>query len=75
MQKCYECLRLKAWLQESGRDYLAATNRYNTVRLAGLDFWASEVLRAAKSTNDAAQKQFDEHAQQHAQVTRMAAGA
>ena len=75
VQKCSECLRLKSWLQESGLDYLAATNRYNTVRLTGLDSWASEVLRTAKSTNDAAQRQFDEHTHQHAQETSMTAGA
>ena len=75
MQKCDECQRLKVWLQESGRDYLAATNRYNTVRPTALGSWASEVLRAAKSTHDAVQRQFDEHVQEHAQEARMAAGA
>jgi hypothetical protein len=77
VQNCNECLRLEDLLQESGLDYLAAANRYNTWLLTGLDTtWAWEVLRTAKVANDERQRQFDEHAGNHARpALRMAAGA
>lgn len=76
MQECDECLRLEGRLQESGLDYLAAANRYNTWRSAGLDLaWAAETLRTAKIANDVAQRQFDEHVEKHARPARMAVGA
>jgi len=31
MQNCFECNRLRCLLDESGFDYLTATNRYNTL--------------------------------------------
>ncbi len=76
MQNCDECHRLEALLQESGLDYLAAANRYNTWLLTGLDKApAGEALRTAKIANAERQRQFDEHAQEHARpALRMAAG-
>jgi len=77
VQKCDECHRLEALLQESGFDYLAAANRYNTWLLTGFDKeWAWEALRTAKIANDERQRQFDEHAEKHARpALRMGVGA
>jgi len=77
VQNCDECLRLEALLQESVLDYLAAANRYNTWLLTGFDTAsAGEALRTAKIVNAERQRQFDEHAGNHAQpALRMAAGA
>jgi hypothetical protein len=77
VQNCDECLRLAVLLQESGLDYLVATNRYNTWLLTGLDkAWAGDALRTAKIANAERQKQFDEHVEKHARPElRMAAGA
>ena len=67
MQKCDECHRLEALLQESGFDYLAAANRNNTWLLTGLDkAWAWETLRTAKIANAEWQRKFDEHVKMHA---------
>jgi hypothetical protein len=66
VQKCNECRRLEGLLQESDRDYLAATNRYNTLLLTGLEkSWAGQALRTAKMANDERQRQFDEHVKMH----------
>jgi hypothetical protein len=77
VEKCDECHRLEALLQESNLDYLAAANRYNTWRLTGLDTtWAWEVLRTAEIVNAERQRQLDQHAGNHARpALRMAAGA
>lgn len=76
MQKCDECLRLEALLQESGRDHLAAANRYNTLLGTDVDHsWAAEALRTAKAAHDAALRRLDEHVEKHGQPARMAAGA
>lgn len=77
MQNCDECLRMQVLLQESGLDYLAAVNRYNTLLLTSLDnSWAAAAVRAAKIANDERQRQFNQHAEKHAQPARpMAAGA
>lgn len=77
VENCDECVRLDAVLQESDRDYLVAANRYNTWVLTGLDTtWAWEVLLTAKTVNAERQRQFDEHAGNHARpALRMAAGA
>ena len=77
VQNCDECHRLEVLLQESGLDYLAATNRYNTLILTGRDTsWAREVLRRAKIASDERQRQFDKHVEKHARpALQMAAGA
>jgi hypothetical protein len=76
MQSCHECLRLEALLQQSGLDYLAAANRYNTLQSTRFDnSWAANALRTAKLANDEWQMQFGEHVKGHAQPGRvMAAG-
>jgi len=76
VQNCDECLRLEALLQESVLDYLAAANRYNTWLPTGLyKASAGEALRTAKIANAERQRQFDEHAEEHARpALRMAAG-
>jgi len=76
VQKCDECHRLEALLQESSLDYLAAANRYNTWLPTGLyKASAGEALRTAKIANAERQRQFDEHAEEHARpALRMAAG-
>ena len=76
MEKCSECLRLELLLQESGLDYLAAANRYNTLLRTGLDHsWAAKALRVAKGANDERQREFERHSGTHAQPATMAAGA
>ena len=71
MQNCDECLRLEVLLQESGLDYLAAVNRYNTLLRTRLDnSWAAAAVRTAKIATDERQRQFDEHVGQHAQSAR-----
>ena len=77
VQNCDECLRLEALLQESGVDYLAAANRYNTWLLTGLDkVWAGEALQIARIANAERQRQFDAHAEKHARPAMvMTAGA
>jgi hypothetical protein len=77
VQKCDECDRLEVLLRESDLDYLAATNRYNTLLRTGLEkSWAGQALRTAKIANDEQQRQFDEHVKMHARpALRMAVGA
>jgi hypothetical protein len=76
MEKCSECLRLELLLHESGLDYLAAANRYNTLLRTNLDHsWAAKALRVAKSANDERQRQLDTHAGTHAQPATMAASS
>ena len=76
MERCHECLRLEALLQHSSLDYLAAANRYNTLRSTRVDSsWAAKALRTAKLASDKWQMQFDEHVRGHAPPARvMAAG-
>jgi hypothetical protein len=77
VQKCDECHRLEILLQESDLDYLAATNRYNTLLLTGLEkSWAGQALRTAKIANDERQRQFDQHVNNHARpALQMGVGA
>jgi hypothetical protein len=77
VQNCDECHRLEVLLQESDLDYLAATNRYNTLLLTGLEkSWAGQALRTAKIANDERQSQFDDHVKMHDRpALRMGVGA
>ena len=77
MRPCDECIRLGILLQEAELDCLAATNRYNTLLLTGLDKgWAMEAIRTAKIANEERRRQFDEHVESHTQsALQMAAGA
>ncbi len=77
MEGCNECLRFEYLLQESGRDYLAAMNRYNTLLGTKVDnSWAAEALRTAKTANAELLRQLDEHVKAHSQPARvMVAGA
>ena len=72
MEDCDECLRFKYLLQESGRDYLAAVNRYNTLLGTKVDnSRAAEALRTARTANAELQRQMDEHVKTHSLPARV----
>lgn len=76
MEYCKECSRLQDLLQESGIEYLAAANRYNTLLFTQMDSCrAAAMVFRAKTANDELQRQFNDHVKAHSVPSRaMAAG-